>query len=139
MKTRDLLGSLSIRLDQVIGKLTEQGEWHNPIYGKLTQLEAKLDAIQPASVDLTQEMADDIVRKIHGPLTIGQEFSDWIRQEAPHHDIFWATQIGYGSTAGQMHIILKTNGTLFLEMRDHVGRDLWRGTFVPPDFGGQHV
>ena len=98
----------------------------------IEELTKGVRAIQPAKVDLTQEMADYIVRKIQGPLTIGREFSAWIAEQAHGHDVLTTFQIGYGNDAARGYMRLKADGKLNLEIMDMNGAMMWMGTFVPP-------
>ena len=99
----------------------------------LAVLAKKVERIQPAQVDLSQELADDITRKLRGPLTIPQEMSDWIRQEAQYHDMLSISRLGYSATAGDLRWTLRSDGTMELEIRDMLGSRWWIGVFGPPD------
>lgn len=96
---------------------------------------AAVEKVQPVQVELTQELADRIVELVHGPLTIPQPFSDWIREQAKFSEIQRADPVGYGAHACTSQYVLRSNGTMYWEFRDMNGATLWRGTFVPPDFG----
>jgi hypothetical protein len=102
----------------------------------MVSLAERVSAIEPAQVDLTQEMADDIVRKIHGPLTIPQGFSDWIKEQARYRDIVRIEPLGHGPHASTSTCVLKADGTMFWQFRDMNGAPLWERTFVPPGYGG---
>ena len=110
----------------------EMGKDAGHLLGAIGRLTEAVGSIQPAKVDLTQEMADDIVRKIHGPLTIGREFSAWITEQAHGHDVLTTFQIGYGNDAARGYMRLKADGKLNLEIMDMNGAMMWMGTFVPP-------
>lgn len=98
-------------------------------------IEQAIREVQPASVDLTQELADDIVRKIRGPLTISAECSAWLRSMAEFKDVFLTYSVGYGPTYGALDMRIKTDGALCLDLRDANGATMWTATLVPPDYG----
>lgn len=124
-----VIGVLEPRLRAFFGDAAQER------LGESDRIVKAIEQIRPASVDLTQEMADDIVRKIHGPLTISREFSDWCAEQAKHGDCVYTFQIGYGSDAGRGLMRLDGNGAMHLDLYDCTGAFLWRGTFVPPGFG----
>lgn len=133
-KTRQAIeNAVALAVDPIVSRIV-QGIEHGAGRRQRALLEV-LDSIQPASVDLTQEMADDIVRKIHGPLTISQEFSDTLKSDlASHHDWWQAFPFGYGGdSGGRLEMTVKTNGSIYLRILDSVGALKWQGTFVPPD------
>ena len=89
--------------------------------------------IQPAHVEMSQELADEITRKLRGPLTIPQEMSDWIRQEASYHDVLSIARLGYSASAPDVHWTLRTDGTLQLEIKRPDGSRWWIGVWGPPE------
>jgi hypothetical protein len=107
--------------------------------GRLKVLTDHVKAVEPVSVELDQSLADRIVEKIHGPMTISKEFSAWLAKNAEFHDVYWTAHLGYGPDCGQVEYRIKTNGTLYMQIADLNGAILWRGTFVPPDFGKQET
>lgn len=129
--------ALDARLHEFFGQATQErlGE-SDRILKAISVLNDHVDAIEPARVDLTQELADDIVRKIHGPLTISQEFSDDLRKLAGRADWFQVVAFGHGGVgSGRLELRIKTDGAMCLEIRDFSGQPMWRGTFVPPGYG----
>lgn len=122
--------------DLVRAQLAPVNGYLAKIMAVLAELGNDLAEIKPAQVDLTQEMADDIVRKIHGPLTIGQEFSDSLRRLAEYCDWYQTFPFGYGGPdSGRLELRAKADGALHLQITDFKGAPMWQGTFVPPGYG----
>lgn len=117
-----IIDTIMLRLAPEVGRLKVA----------LSDLRAEIERIEPVSVELDQALADRIADKMHGPLTIPQHFSDWIREQAQFHDITRIDPLGYGPLCATVTYVLKADGRLYLEIRDAQGADLWRGTFSPP-------
>lgn len=99
------------------------------------ELLGQLALVQPVKLDLTQELADRITEKLHGPFTISTECSNWLRGLAQHGDVLYVNPVGYTALGGSLDLRIKTNGSLYVELRDHSGQIMWRATLVPPDSG----
>ena len=119
--TRPLISGVRDDLDHLAAALAD--------VGKLVEV------VQPVTVELDEALADRIVEKIHGPLTIPQAFSDWIADQAKHSNLLMTYMVGYGPNTCQIYMTMSSNWTLMLEFRDMNGAPLWLGTFVPPGFG----
>jgi len=94
---------------------------------------AAISTVQPAQVDLSQELADEITRKLRGPLVIPQEMSDWVREEAQYHDVQTFHRLGYSSSAADARWTLRPDGRIQLEILRFDGVRWWFGMFGPPE------
>jgi len=111
-----------------------------PVQGYLAKMMAEvarlgndLAEVKPVSVELDRALADRIAEKMHGPLTIPQPFSDWIRDQAQYREIMRIDPLGYGPAPGTVRYVLKPDGSLYIEFQDCNGATQWQGTFHPPE------
>ncbi|SRR6266849_2123377 len=106
-------------------------EW---LGGELNRLREAVEAIHPVHVDMDETVANAMLDKMRGPLTVSQTTSDWLRTLAPHVPMSWTFPLGWDANAGQMRATITPEGTLNLELISLVGEILWRGEFTPPDY-----
>ena len=139
-KKREELSTLIF--DQVVSILEDR---LNPAVTRILQRIHEADdgairaiqQIQPAHVDLTQEMADDITAKLRGPLTLPQGMGDWAREEAKYHNVPAYHRLGYGAMAADLRWNIKSDGSIDLEILRNDGMRWWSGTFRPAGHGAE--
>lgn len=102
------------------------------VASSVSVLNDHVDAIQPVRVDMARELADDIVAKIHGPLTLPREFSDWIRGQTRSYEWHQTHVLGAGYDAGRIELTMRCEGALGIRILDQYDSPVWAATFVPP-------
>jgi hypothetical protein len=100
------------------------------VAGNHEELLAAIEQIQPAHVDMTAELADQITLKLRGPLIIPDDMAAWVRDETRYQSVFNVHPIGYGG-GFTAHWTFRPGGYIDLEMRNREGMAWWRGTFQP--------
>lgn len=96
--------------------------------GEMDRIREAVLAIHPAHIDMTQELADAILDRMRGPLTIPQAVSDWLRGYTPMQ---YTMPVGNG---GYFRYQVMADGTMELHLYDTAGVRAWVGTLVPPDY-----
>jgi hypothetical protein len=110
--TTDLTQKQGIRLAM------DTREW---LGGELDRIRDAVTAIHPAHIDMTKELADAILDKMPGPLTISTETAEWLRSIGGW---VWTVPINHGMFKIQIH----NDGSMQLELHDEEYSIAWRGT-----------
>lgn len=122
-RQRRLLDEYGNRIiSAMIRQTMDTREW---LGGELDQIREKVEAIHPAHIDMTQELADAILDRMRGPLTISTETAEWLKAIGGWQ---WTSPL----RNGQFRINIYHDGTAELEMQDEKGARVWHGTLREP-------
>jgi hypothetical protein len=118
-----------VRLQQIRGVMDTR-EW---LGTEFDRLQDSVEKMQPAHIDLSEELAGAILDKMRGPLSISRETSDWLKEISGGYPFNWTMPLGYSSQGGTINAQITAMGSLVLEMRNHANETVWRGEFAPPN------
>jgi hypothetical protein len=104
------------------------------IHDSITRANANINALTMPPIELTEELANMILDRMRGPLTISQGASDWLRTLVSSSPMQWTSPLGWNQNAGQIRQTITPEGTLNIELVTGNGESVWRGEFTPPDY-----
>lgn len=128
-KLASLIGDLHDSLTALIVKVIQDNrEW---LAEQFEDVKDSVNRVAPIHVDMTPELANGILDKMRGPMTIPQDVSDAIRKGAGKYGQWFNVPL----TGIAMALMARADGTMDVEFKDYeTGEIRYRGTFVPPDY-----
>src|SRR5216683_4166242 len=83
--------------------------------------------IHPVHVNMDEMVANAMLDKMRGPLTISQSASDWLKEITGGYSFQWATPLGYSPQGGTIWANITADGTLNMRLDNHENETIWRG------------
>jgi hypothetical protein len=117
-KALDLLASFQLRQDEVDKYLF--------------RIEAGIEGIEPATIEVNDRLVKAILRKLGDPLTVPAEIAASWAEMAKYGQIRYMDHFGIGPLPCMLETIIQADGTATLKLSDPQMRPVWSGTLHGP-------